>query len=110
MFLVDPEGNLLYYNQAAEPLLGHRFEETGEMCIAEWSAMFEPTDASGAAIDADSLPLVIALREHKPAHRSMWIRGGDGTRRFLEVTAVPLIGQGGRFLGGIALFWEASAP
>jgi PAS domain-containing protein len=110
VFLVDPQGNLLYYNEAAEPLLGHRFEETGEMCLAEWSSIFEPTDVSGAAIEADELPLVIALREHKPAHRSMWIRGRDGTRRFLEVTALPLLGQGGRFLGGLALFWEVAAP
>ena len=31
IFLVDPEGNLLYYNEPAERLLGRRYDETGEM-------------------------------------------------------------------------------
>jgi hypothetical protein len=28
--------------------------------------------------------------------------------REIEVTALPLIGQADRFLGGIAIFWERS--
>lgn len=37
-FIVDPEGNLLFYNDPAEALLGHRFDETGEMLAREWSS------------------------------------------------------------------------
>ena len=29
IFLVDTEGNLLYYNEPAEAILGRRFSETG---------------------------------------------------------------------------------
>lgn len=106
IFIVDPAGNLLYYNEPAEVILSHRFEETGEMPVAEWSTIFEPTDASGAPVPAQELPLVIALRERRPAHKDFWIRGLDGKRRHLGVTAVPLVGQAERFLGALALFWE----
>lgn len=108
VFIVDPAGNLIYYNEPAEQLLGHRFEETGELGPEEWSTMFEPTDTAGQAIPPDRLPLVIALRERRPAHQELLIRARDGSRRHLEVTALPIIGQADRFLGGIALFWEVA--
>lgn len=109
VFLVDPDGSLVYYNEPAEQLLGQRFEETGEMRLEAWSAMFEPEDREGAAIPPERLPLVVALRERRPAHREMWIRDREGMRRRLQVTALPIVGQADRFLGGIALFWEAHA-
>jgi PAS domain-containing protein len=107
-FIVDPEGNLLFYNDPAEALLGHRFDETGEMLAREWSTMFAPTDEAGAALPPEELPLLIALRTRLPSHREFWITGLDGTRRHLVVTALPLVGQAGRFLGAIALFWEGA--
>ena len=58
-------------------------------------------------IPADDLPLVIALREQQPAHALFWIRGLDGQRRRLGVTAVPLVGLVDAPLGAAALFWEA---
>ena len=33
VFIVDPEGNLLFYNEAAEDILGIRFSETGSMPV-----------------------------------------------------------------------------
>jgi hypothetical protein len=49
---------------------------------------------------------MIATMKRQPAHRSFWIRGMDGVLRQIEVTAIPLIGQAGRFLGAVAIFWE----
>ncbi|MDO9017427.1 MAG: PAS domain-containing protein [Deltaproteobacteria bacterium] len=109
-FIVDPDGNLLFYNDPAEVMLGHRYDETGEMPAAQWATLFEPTDADGVPLPPDELPLLIALRTRRPAHREFWITGLDGARRHLVVTAMPLVGQAGRFLGAIALFWEGAAP
>lgn len=106
VFIVDPQGTLLFYNEPAESVLGRRFEETGEMRISEWSTIFKPTDEHGRPIKPDSLPLAIALNERRPAHGRFWIRGLDGVLRHIEVTAVPIIGQAERYLGGIAIFWE----
>lgn len=106
IFVVDPAGSLLFYNEPAESILGHRFEETGELPLADWATMFRPTDENGTELPADQLPLVIALKRQRPSHGHFRIVGLDGTLRSLEVTAVPLIGQANRFLGALAIFWE----
>jgi PAS domain-containing protein len=106
IFLVDIEGTLVFYNEPAETLLGRRFDETGEMPLAEWSIIFTPRDEQGTPIGPDGLPLVIALAERQPAHRRFFIHGLDQARRHIELTAFPLIGLEQRLLGAVALFWE----
>jgi PAS domain-containing protein len=107
MFLVDPAGDLLFYNEPAEQLLGSRFDETGMMPFEEWSTIFTPTYRDGAPIPPDALPLAVAVQQRRPALGDMWIRGLDGERRALTVTAFPLEGQWGDHLGAAAIFWEA---
>ena len=107
IIVVDPEGTLLYYNEPAEELLGRRFEDAGEMPKEVWTTVFQQTEEDGTPVDPEKLPLVIALREHRPHSRPLTIIGLDGVRRRLLVTAVPLIGQSGRHLGGIAIMWDA---
>ena len=106
IFIVNPEGDLVFYNEPAEAVLGTRYNETGMMPAGEWSTIFHPMDHEGNPIAPEELPLVIALTHRSPAHKIFWIRGLDGAMREIEVTAFPLIGQADRFLGGIAVFWE----
>lgn len=106
IFLVDREGNLLFYNEPAEKILGYRYEETGPMPSQEWAAIFQPTDEDGRLLVPEQLPLIVALRDSRPAHSGFWIRGLDGTLRQIEVIAFPLVGQAGRHLGAVAIFWE----
>jgi PAS domain-containing protein len=106
VFLVDPEGNLLYYNEPAESILGRRFAETGPMSAAEWSTAFKATDDRNVPLEPDELPLAIALAERRPAHKRFWIVGLDNVRRYIETTGLPIIGQADRFLGAVAFFWE----
>ena len=77
MFLVDPRGDLLYYNEAAEAVLGIRFEETGRMLREEWSHVFSPTDADGNPIEPEDLPLVIALERGRPAEGAALLCGNS---------------------------------
>ena len=106
IFLVDPAGDLLFYNEPAELILGLRFDETGAMPASEWATIFRPTDDDGAPIPSERLPLVVALRLRRPAQDTFWIEGLDHVRRRIEVTAIPLIGLEQRFLGALAIFWE----
>jgi PAS domain-containing protein len=106
IFIVNPGGDLIFYNEPAEAILGTRYNETGIMPASEWSTVFHPMDHDGKPIAPDELPLVIALTQRCPAHSMFWIRGLDGAMREIEVTAFPLTGQANRFLGGIAIFWE----
>src|SRR5512147_1731955 len=106
IFIVDPDGSLLYYNEPAEEILGERFEDTGEMPASVWSRLFVPTDEEGNPMLPESLPLMIALTEHKASHKGIWIKGIDNVKRHIEITAFPLLGQADRFLGAVAMFWD----
>ena len=110
IFLVDPEGTLLYYNEPAEDLLGKRYDETGEMPLDVWGKVFVPTDRAGTPLAPEELPLAIAVREHRPAHGEISIIGLDGVRRDLSVTAFPVVGMGARELGAVAIFWDDDRP
>ena len=106
IFIVNPAGDLIFYNEPAEAILGTRYNETGVMPASEWATKFHPVDHDGNPIPPEDLPLVIAITRRHPAHKVFWIHGLDGNMREIEVTGLPLVGQADRFLGGIAIFWE----
>lgn len=106
IFIIDPDGNLLYYNEPAQAILGQRFEDTGEMAAEEWGAIFTPMDEAGRPLELGELPIIIALRQHRPAMKRFAIIGLDGAKRLIDVTAFPLDGIADRHLGAVAMFWE----
>lgn len=106
IFVVDADGNMLFYNEPAEAILGRRYEDSGDMGRDEWATVFEPRTQTGERIPPDALPLAIALAKQRPAYDTFWIRGLDSVSRKISVTAFPLEGQGGRHLGAVAIFWE----
>ena len=105
-FLTDTQGNLLFYNEAAEELLGRRFEETGVMPVEKWSTIFNPVDESNNPMPPEKLPLVKTLTTQRPAHGSFWIKSLKGDIKKISVTSIPLIGRPNRFVGAVAFFWK----
>lgn len=108
ILLVDVAGNLVYFNEAAEPIVGRRFEETGTIRRGEWSNLFTPTDDDGTPVPREQQPLFIATQLRRPAYRRSWIRGLDGAKRQIEGIAIPLLGVGDRFIGAAGIFWEVN--
>jgi hypothetical protein len=108
-FVVDDAGTLVYFNEAAEPVLGMSYAESGELPAGEWASGWSPTDPQGRPMPLEELPLGIAFREGRPAHREMHIIGGDGVGRDIEVTAFPLQTRPDVTVGAIAVFWERDA-
>ena len=108
-FLVDPEGNLLFYNEPAEAVLGLRFQETGAMPAARWAAIFTPLEEAGRPLPPAELPLIATLGTRRPGYKRFRIQGLDGQLRSIEVVSVPLVGLRGDLLGAAALFWEVPA-
>ena len=106
VFIVDPIGTLLFFNEPAEKLLGSRFDDTGELKVEEWSTMFTPLDNKGDVIPPEELPLVITLNSQRPAHKSFWIKSLSGENYKISVTTYPIIGRSKRFSGAVALFWK----
>jgi PAS domain-containing protein len=106
-FLVDGEGTLLFYNEAAEELLGLRFEDAGPMAPDEWGTQFRPREPGGEELTVEELPLTIALRQGRPGHARMEITGADGEDHEIQVSAMP-IQAGGSQQGAFAIFWPVA--
>lgn len=106
VFLVDPEGNLLFYNPPAEAILGQKFEETGPMPVGVWGTSFYPHEEDGSPIPPEGLPLVQTINTHVPAHRTFWIKSLNGKSTNISVTSIPIIGRSGKFCGAMAIFWN----
>jgi PAS domain-containing protein len=109
VFIADGAGNLLFYNEPAELLLGRRYDEAGEMPVEQLAGLFATEAEDGSPLPSADLPLAVALRTRRPAHRRFRMRGLDGAWRTIEATAFPVEGQAERHLGGVAIFWEAGA-
>ncbi|MEI7802839.1 MAG: PAS domain-containing protein [Bacteroidota bacterium] len=107
VFITDTVGNLIFYNEPAEKILGSRFEETGEMKVETWGTIFKQKDDEGNLLSPESLPLVRTLRDQYPYHKTFWIENLMGKSERISVTSYPIIGRAGDFVGAVAIFWEA---
>ena len=81
MFLLDATGTLVFFNDAAEIIIGKPLRRR------------------------DS-PAGVAFLELRPAHRVLHVTGYDGTRHLVEATAYPLLGVGDAMHGVVSVFWE----
>jgi hypothetical protein len=104
--IVDGVGDVLFFNEPAELLLGQRFDEIGEVLGTERTRVFAVRDEHGNPLPDEKDPLNVAMREMRPVHRRVVGRSLDGVDRQVEVAAFPLLGAGGHLIGGVAMFWE----
>jgi len=107
MWVIDGEGDLVFFNEAAEPTLGVRADDVDQMPFETWTKSFRPRDESGNPLPREELPPIIALRQGRPAHATLEITGGDGVARRIDVTAFPLTGGHGDIMGSVTMFWES---
>lgn len=107
-FLVDAEGVLIFFNDAAGELLGLRFEEAGPMAPEQWGTRFTPLSAEGRPVPVEELPLTIALRRGQASHMRLRIRSATGQVHDINVSAFPISGRTGQ-TGALAIFWEVGA-
>lgn len=106
VFLVDEQGRVVYFNEAAERLLGQRFIEGHGMTPEEWMERFRPSDDDDNPMPLPETPLGVAITRRESAHGRLVIHGADGVSRPIEATAFPLLAHAGDFVGAIAFFWE----
>jgi len=106
ILIVDTEGTLIFYNEPAEVILDQRFDETGEMPVDAWTALFAAADEARNPIALEDRPTMMALSERKPFSRTVWMRCGRREWLHVSITAFPLIGEGRQFLGAQMIFWE----
>jgi PAS domain S-box-containing protein len=104
--IADNRGQLIFYNEAAEELIGRTFAEAGEMPLDEWTASFQPRTADEEPLPPERRPARMAFDERRAAHERFWITSRDGVEREVAVTAFPLFAHADEFVGIVAIFWR----
>lgn len=98
--VLDADGNLVFFNEAAEEMHGMTFEDAGELSAAEWPNLFS------IPVPLEELPVGVALFERRPVHTTVEFTGADGISREVSVTAFPLMGREEELHGAFAIFWQ----
>ena len=107
MFLIDASGLLVYFNEAAELMLGKSYAEVGGISANEFGAMLELGNVDETPMRRRDSPAGVAFYKREPAHRRLLATTLDGTRQPFEVTAYPLFGHVGDMHGVLTVFWRA---
>ncbi len=106
MFLLDENGTLVYFNDAAETIIGKAFAELGEISANEFGEVLHMSDRDGEAIRRRDSPGGVAFLQHRPSHQILYVTGYDGNRRLVEATAYPLFGAAKEMHGVVSVFWQ----
>lgn len=106
--LVDIEGAIVFYNEAAADVLGARFEEIGRIPRDDWRAEIGPFDALERRLPTENLPVTVALRDARPGYGRFYIRSASAGLILVEAAALPLIGSGVHH-GALVVFWPIDA-
>ena len=104
--ITDADGNLVFYNEAAEGVIGHRFSEMGDIALDDWIAGFEPRTLDSEPLAREDRPGSIALEQRRPSHLRYRVTSLDGVAREIEVTAFPLFAHTDEFVGVVVIFWR----
>ena len=105
VLLVDACGDTLFYNEPAEAIFGRRFDQIGALPLDDRMKILAPRRDDGRPLPVELLPAMLAMRERRPAHGQLSIRGLDGITRAVEATAVPIESAGGHVLGALITMW-----
>jgi PAS domain-containing protein len=104
--VIDADGKLVYFNEAAESVLGTTYADSGLHDYEDLAKTFKPQDDEGNRVPLKDLPLTVAIVERKPAHGMFSIVANDGVRRRLAATSLPLFAHPEELVGAISVFWE----
>lgn len=106
MFLIDAAGDLVFYNDAAEKIIGKPFSEVGTISSIAWGKMLKLAKPDGTRLRVRDTPSSVAFNRRRPAHDVLLATSFDGTVRKLEVTAYPLFAKTDEMHGVVSIFWE----
>jgi PAS domain-containing protein len=104
--IADAEGMVVFFNEAAEVVVGEKFAEADSLTIEQWTARFDPRTFDAEPLPIEERPAGIALRERRPAHMRYLATSLDGVEQTVSVTAIPLFAHTDEFVGVMAIFWR----
>ena len=94
IFIVDPSGDMLFFNESAEVILGCQYHEIETVPASEWPTVFAPLNFESRLLEPKELPLIIAMTKHHPDQKRLRVVGKDRTAEPLKKLRA-LIGDGG---------------
>jgi PAS domain-containing protein len=97
VLLLDAKGTLIFFNEPAEPILGLRYEDVGELSVDDWTSR----------MDGD-LSFMGSVSSRRTACHDVLLRLADGTSRPFQAVTLPLTGREGRHLGAIIVLGEGA--
>jgi PAS domain S-box-containing protein len=104
--IADDKGRVVYFNEAAEEVIGTTFAEAGELPLDEFTESFAPrTRETEEPLPPEVRPVRIAFDERRAAHKQFRFTSRDGVERDVAVTAFPLFAHADEFVGIVAIFW-----
>ena len=107
--VTDPHGNVMNINPAMERLSGVPVEEA----IGERYDVIFPVYKDGRLLPWSERHLHQAIETQEnvsSAGQDLTLRSRDGREIAIQVTAAPVIEEGGRVLGGVNVFHELPSP
>ena len=107
--IIDANGDLVYFNDAAAEVLGRSYVDIGELQASDWQELFQPRTLDEEPLTPAQTPGGVALLERRPVHDSFAFRGLDGREREVTVTALPLFSHPDEVVGVMSIFWEIPA-
>jgi PAS domain-containing protein len=107
--IIDANGDLVYFNDAAAEVLGSSYLEVGALQASRWQELFAPRTLDEEPLTAEETPGGVALLQRRPVHDSFAFRGLDGREREVTVTAFPLFSHPDEVVGAMSIFWELPA-
>jgi PAS domain-containing protein len=105
VFLLDASGHLVFYNGDAASLLGKSPRDEDGLSRTEWVHDLPMRDEDGTVQDHLESPLTAVLASGRVEQRDCWILDRKQVLRPIQVTAFPIRGLAGTFLGVMALFF-----
>jgi hypothetical protein len=110
MFLLDEVGTLVFFNDAAELMIGKPYGDVGAITGADFGDLLRIEYEDGTPMRKRDSPVGIAFTQREPAHHRLVASPlGGGNKATWEVTAYPLFGRTGDMHGVLTVFWEAKA-
>ena len=106
MFITDATGCLIFYNEAAEGLLGGPFSDVGQMTAEEWRERFNVRDRHDTPFPVQEMPGWMELQNERPTQGHLKFTILDGSEKFFAVTGFPLFTSQRTFDGALVTFWE----
>jgi PAS domain-containing protein len=105
VFLLDPEGTVIYYNEAAERLTGRPFIEGAGLTAEDWLSRTRPRDEGGVEVGVQDLPLGTTMLKQEPSHGIVIFSTADGVDRRVETASFPLFAHTEDFVGSFSVVW-----